>query len=297
MKHLISGLLLAGATAFMPVSHAQDRLDLSVPEDALEVQRKFLCSRTEGDVTYGYFEGKMYSRVEGERDRILFNLVGVNVRQCKDLMDPERGKGFRSVSREVMLYLDPETNEVLRTWENPWTGEAVDVIHVANDPVNMRRPIHVYREDGSPIEFNGLFKNGRVITSFNIPLFYKNPLGGEYQDYVGGTYHAMEMFNNYAYEDEVLDRNNMKLSRYSYSWTRVADWLPWMKMGDRLGVMFTSVIGARVNTVDDIPEPLLSEMRANYPKFLTPPPLDDDRPNETTWVITKAAIDAARGDN
>lgn len=114
MKHLLSGLLLGCAAAVMPGAQAQqDRLDISVPEDALEVQRKFLCSRTEGDVTYGYFEGKMYSRVEGERDRILFNLVGVNVRQCKDLMDPERGKGFRSVSREVMLYLDPETNEVL----------------------------------------------------------------------------------------------------------------------------------------------------------------------------------------
>lgn len=295
MKKILCGALLLGSMAALPtVTSAQDKLDLDVPEDALEVQRKFICSRAEGDPTYGYFQGKMYSRVEGERDRILFNLVGVNVRQCKNLSDPERGPGFRSVSREVMLYLDPETNEVLKTWENPWTGETLNVIHVANDPVNMRNPIYAYREDGTPIKFNGMFKNGRVFSSFNVPLFYKNPLGGDYQEYVGGTYHAMEMFNDYAYEDEVLDRNNMKLSRLSYSWTRVADWLPWMKMGDRIGIMFTSVIGARVNTVEDIPEPLLSEMKTNYPEFLTPPPLDDDRPNETSWVLTKAAIDAER---
>lgn len=294
-KSIGSALLLASTLAIAgPPAIGQDRLDISKPEDALEVQRKFICSRTEGDPTFGYFQGNMFSRVEGERDRILFKLVGVNVRQCKDYDDPKRGKGFRSVSREVMLYLDPETGEVLDQWENPWTGETVKVVHVANDPVNMRAPMHVYREDGTPIEFNGMFKNGRVFSSFNVPLFYKNPLGGDYQDYIGGTYHAMEMFNDYAYEDEVLDRNNMKLSRLSFSWTRVADWLPWMKMGGREGITFTATVGARVDTAEDIPEPLLSEMKANYPKFLTPPPLDDDRKNVTSWMLTKDAIDAER---
>ncbi len=285
---VIFGVFASGATL------AQDRLDITKPEEALEVQRKFICSRAENDPTFGYFQGTMYSRVEGERDRILFKLVGVNVRQCKNYHDEKRGPGFRSVSREVMLYLDPETNEVLDTWENPWTGDTVKVVHVANDPVNMREPMHAYRKDGTPLTFDGLFKNGRVFTSFNIPLFYKNPLGGDYQDYVGGTYHAMEMFNDYAYEDEVLDPDNMKLSQLSFSWTRVADWLPWMKMGDRIGVNYTVTIGARVNTAEDIPEPLLSEMKASYPKFLAPPPADDDRKNVTSWMLTKDAIDADR---
>lgn len=283
--------LLAAAT---PAYAQKAKLDISKAEDALAVQQKFICSRTEGETTYGYFEGSMLSRVEGERDRVLFKLQGVNIRQCENLEHPERGPGFRSVSREVMLYLDPATNEVLRTWTNPWTKEELEVLHVANDPVNMRAPIYAYRADGSQLEFDGLFKNGRVLTSFNIPLFYKNPLGGEYQEYVGGTYHAMEMFNDYAYEDEVLDPDNMSLKRMSFSWTRISDWLPWMKMGNRVGVVYTTTVGARVNGLDDLPEPLLSEMKANYPTFLTPPPLGDSRPNETSWMSTKQLIDARR---
>ena len=46
--------------------------------------------------------------------------------------------GYRLISREGMLYLDFDSGEVLRTWVNPYTGETVDVIHVANDPVNGR---------------------------------------------------------------------------------------------------------------------------------------------------------------
>jgi hypothetical protein len=39
-----------------------------------------------------------------------------------------------------MVSLDPKTNEIVDRWQNPWTGETVEVIHVANDPVNMRQP-------------------------------------------------------------------------------------------------------------------------------------------------------------
>ena len=46
--------------------------------------------------------------------------------------------GYRLISREGMLYLDFDAGEVLRIWDNPYTGETVDVIHVASDPVNGR---------------------------------------------------------------------------------------------------------------------------------------------------------------
>ena len=57
----------------------------------------------------------------------------MNVRQCVSVTNDQGEVGYRLISREVMLYLDPDTGEVLRTWDNPYTGETVDVIHVAND--------------------------------------------------------------------------------------------------------------------------------------------------------------------
>jgi hypothetical protein len=288
---LLAGLLPCFTLAAPP---EEARLDPAKPEEAIKIRQKFTCSLNEGETTIGWWQGSFYSRVEGERDRELFKVTGVNVRQCKNYHDPERGPGFRTVSREIMLYLDPETGEVLETWDNPWTGETVEVVHVANDPVNMRAPFYAYGKDGEGYTFDGLVKNGRVIVTSGYPLFYKNPLGGDYQEYIGGTYHAIEFFNNYAYEEDVFDPAVKKLDRMTLAWTRVADWLPWMKMGDRHGVMYTSTIGGRVTSLDELPEPLLTELKTNYPLYMEPPPLDDDRPNRTSWMGVKDLVDAQR---
>ncbi|NDH92576.1 MAG: DUF1838 domain-containing protein, partial [Actinobacteria bacterium] len=62
------------------------------------------------------------SRAPGEKDRHLFNVIGINTRQCERHTHPTRGAGFRSVSREIMVYLDPTTGQIIDTWKNPWTG-------------------------------------------------------------------------------------------------------------------------------------------------------------------------------
>jgi len=288
----LTSIAMALLLSVSPLVADQHRLDPNKPEDAIKIQQKFTCSLSEGETTMGYWQGSFYARVEGERDRELFKVQGINVRQCKNYEDEKRGPGFRSVSREIMLYLDPETSEVLKTWTNPYTGEELTVQHVANDPVNMRQPYYAYNEKGEPHVFKGLVKNGRVIVSSGYPLFYPNPLGGEYQEYIGGTYHAIEYFNDYAYEEDVFDPDVKKLDRMTIAWTRVADWLPWMKMGDKIGVMYTSTMGGRITSVEDLPEPLRTELKTNYALYMEPPPLDDARPNRTSWMGFKDIVDA-----
>lgn len=274
---------------------AADRLDPDDPDDVIKIQRKWNCSLVDGEPVIYWWYGAMYSRVPGERDRHLFNVQGMNVRACGTVSDPVRGTGYRSVSREVMFYLDPETDEVLRTWENPFTGETNEVIHVANDPVNARRPTFPLDENGDPaVSFRGTIKNGRIFTTGAAPLFYNNPMGGEYQDYVGGKYHAMEMFNSFAYEDETFDPNVPSNMKKSLGWSRVSKWLPWMEMGDRVGILVATTAGRRMKDFDELPDVVKDEILANHPIYTSPPPLDDARPNDTTWTITKRAIDAGR---
>ena len=54
------------------------------------------------------------------------------------------------VSREITLYLDPKTNEVLCSWQNPYTGKTVEAMYIANDPVNSC-PSFPIAADGKPI--------------------------------------------------------------------------------------------------------------------------------------------------
>lgn len=258
---------------------------------AWEIQRKSTCGTLRDErARFGIFEGRAYSRVPGEKDRHIFNVLGVNTRQCGTVTDEERGEGFRSVSREVMLYLDPETNEVLDTWDNPWSGESVEVVHVANDPVNMRAPRFERDASGKPASTTIRLYGDIAMTSVEFPLFYDNPLGSEYQAYIGGHYQAMEIFNTAYVTEEILEAES--LGRSYISWSRIAQWLPWMQMGSKPGLMVINATGFSSWDRDDIPEPLRSVLEERYPTYFVPPPVTDERPNETSWTVFRKHIEA-----
>jgi hypothetical protein len=293
MRKLLSITTALAALAFGAPSASAQTLDLTKAQDVLTASRKLQCSLEDGKPTVFWWEGHAYSRVAGEKDRKLFNVEGMNVRTCLTVKDEKRGTGYRLVSREVLFYLDPNTNEVLRTWKNPWTGEEVEVVHVANDPVNGR-PSFPIGADGKPMESRFKQKNGVAWTTGEAPLFYPNPLAGDYQDYAGGTYHAMEMINFFADEKELLDATSKEAMDVKISWGRISQWIPWMKMGDKQGIMIFHTGGMKLKNWDELPVVVKDEIKKNYAEYVAPPPTNDARPNETSWTYAKKKIDEAR---
>jgi len=276
--------MFAGSTALA------ETIDASSPDGFVQISRKIQCSlKDEEPVTYTW-AGRAYARVPGERDKHVFNLEGMNVRQCISVEDDKRGTGFRLVSREIMLYLDPKTNEVLRTWENPWTGASNEVIHVANDPVNGR-PTFGRDADGNPSVRPLKEINGTWFMNFEVPLFYTNPLAGDYQKYVGGTYHATEIFDFSGDLEELLDAEQA-ITHPTVAWVRIAKWLPWMEMGDRVGILYFNAVGKKLESWDQLSDVMKTEIAASYPDYTAPPPVSDTRPNETSWTYMKKIIDS-----
>lgn len=281
---LAVGLMAMGVSAA-----GQTRmLDLDKPEDAYVVMRKIICGSTQdGKVRYGTWWGRTYGRVPWEKDRHIFNVMGVNVRQCATVKDAERGEGFRSVSREVMFYLDPKTNKVLETWDNPYTGQKNTVVHVANDPVNMREPMFVRGKDGAPIKI-ALEPVGKDLFSYRseVPLYYENPLLGPNQKEMGGMYQAMEIFTHF-YPKDLLDASAKDLSGAHLAWNRVSQWLPWMMMEGRPGSLIFVTAGYSAKGFDELDPALKDQISRNFPKYKEPPPATDSRPNETSWTYYK----------
>jgi hypothetical protein len=281
--------MIAAATLAGVAAEAR-MLDPAKSEDALEINKRITCGVADGVPAVYYFSGQVWSRVQGEPDRHVFNTEAMNIRQCVPATDAKRGKGYRMVSREVLFYTDPKTNAVLREWANPWTGETVPIMHVNNDPVNGR-PSFPVTADGKPYTIKLKQVGPWSQTSGLAPLFYTNPLAGDYQDYVGGNYHAMEMLTSSMLTSDLLD--TAKPTVYpAISWTRVSVWLPWMKMRGRQGQLVFQSSGAKVKSYADLPAVVRDEIAANYPAYTAPPPGDDPRPNETTWTVFKKWADA-----
>ena len=82
--------------------------ELNPGKGYLTASRKITCSLKDNQpiVYWGY--GRAYSRVPGERDKLLFRVEGMNIRQCATIEDDKRGLGFRMVSRELLFYQDPD---------------------------------------------------------------------------------------------------------------------------------------------------------------------------------------------
>ncbi len=286
----IAAGLLAMALDAAPAAAAP--LDLSSGADALVAYRKIQCSAKDSTPALYHWSGHVFSRVPGEPDRHIFDVEGMNIRQCVTVNDPKRGLGFKMVSRELMFYLDPSTGAVLKTWLNPFTGRTLEVIPVVNDPVNMR-PMFATDDQGKPFSFGARVEGGRVFLSTEIPLFYRNPLAGDYQDYIGNQYHAMEIFDFVVDKADLLNRDKPEASA-SVSWVRVAEWLPWMEMGGRAGLMVMNATGQKVASIDQLPPVLRDEIHTAYPAWTAPPPVDDQRPNETSWTYFKKVLAARK---
>jgi len=291
----ISAVIATALTAVialtsLPAAAKSKKIDLNTPEGVNLVGRKIQCGATDNTPTIYYFHGEGFARVPGERDRKLFNVEGYNVRQCVSVTDPVRGTGWRLVSRELLLYVDPATGELLREWKNPWTGETVKVLQTANDPVNQR-PVFPIGADGKPATWPGTINGNQWWNTITVPLFYKNPLGGEYQKNVGGVYHATEMFNFFGNINELLDPKNTNPA-VQVGWVRLADWLPWMEMSGRAGMIYIHAAGRKIDNYEQMSAVMKKAIETEYPEYRTPPPGTDDRPNETSWTYFKKKFPA-----
>lgn len=289
MKTLIAAL---GAGVFaVSAAAAQDPLSFDDPADVVEMNRKIACSTVDGEPVTFYWHGYAFSRRMGEPDRRLFRVEGMNVRTCGTVEHPEYGTGYRMVSRELLLYLDPETNEILSSWDNPWTGETVDVLHVANDPVNSRAPSFPNGPAG-PATFRGSIQGDDFWQTATVPLWYPNPLASEFEAEIGGTYHATEMFNFFGNVSNLTDPDETTAD-VEVGWVRMSDWLPWMQMNGREGVIYFHTAGTKLESWDALPDFFKAEIAAHYPEYDSPPPVDDDRANVTSWTYYR---DVARGE-
>ena len=182
--------------------------------------------------------------------------------------------------------MDPKTGKVVNKWINPWTNKECDVVHIVNDPVNSRG---VMTSDaiGTPFETF----DGRVFWNIEVPLLYPNALKGDaYKDYIGVNkpmYQAIEMFNFSVDEKELTDGKKQRADNVNISWARVGQWLPWMQMGDKDGWVVFNGQGKKLSNYEQLPKELKDFIKTEHPEFMSAPPLDDKRPNETSWTYFK----------
>ena len=246
--------------------------------------RAFVKTRAslDGSDVVTRFSGEVIAMMPGGEWRSLFGLDGYNVARSV-----EAEGGYDLLTREAVFYLDPRTREVLRTWENPFTGETVDVIHIWNDPVNQR-----FRPQGprGPWRVPAREWGEDVIFSLEVPLAYPSPLPrAQFPDNSqDDRYAAVEMFGFTTTRAGLLD--DAPSARAQVSWSRIAPWLPFMRMADRPGALVYHALGAKVaGGYAALPDWMRAEVEAHDGTFARAPESFTE-PNETSWTYFRKLV-------
>ena len=232
---------------------------------------------------YGFLDGYVMGVAPGGAIKTFAGFRGLGTTR---LLPLEGEHGYRRVLREVVFYTDLETGEVLEEMENPFTGEKVRVVPVANDPFNriireseLSRPsfggLNTNEKlEAKPFILNWkLFPNDRLMMERHINLYYPNAL--DPKKWIRESAGPMnQVTETYVYNMSLADLQNPELTTLDTTtvWGRHTPWLPWMLMGQTPGHCLYNVMAASLNSLEEAPDQRIIEYIAkHYPKYLDAP--------------------------
>lgn len=259
-------------------------IDFSSPEWNRDAWARMQSDLAPGKQRIGRYKGTVLAVVPGQAVQPLFGFEGFAVSRLLFRKDGN----YRRLNREVVIYTDRQTGEVIDQWTNPWTDEVVDVVHVANDPFNydiatymVMQPEDIGGETpAAPVRVPLLLPwerlgDGTLMLATDMHLYYPNALQPDKwpRESSGPMVRVSEMFRYFV---PVAELENPALTTVSWhgTWNRVTPWLPWMLMGDQPGHVLYVGLMASADSFDDVSADVLAYVRETFPEFLTAP--DED---------------------
>lgn len=295
MKHFIlTSVLLFIAILIGQAQQTNGRtspLNLDNPADNRLAFIKMRASLDTNEVTIYHWTGKIYAFIDGQRTEALFDIEAMNIAIIK-----QDGSDYHMLTRETGVYRDLTTGKILTRWFNPIIRDSVAVVPIWNDPVNQTYSLQG-RGGTWGVPYARLGK-GRISMFSDIWLMYPSPLPVKEfpENSRSDQYQAGELFQFFMDEKELIDPSTKNI--YSeVGWTRISDFLPWMRMGSRQGYLVYQCRGNKTSGgLETIPADFREFILQNKPEYAAPPSTYE-RPNMTTWrYFRQQANPAARKD-
>ena len=297
---------LAGMSAgvmMLDNAGAADSLDFDDPYDNLYAFGKIWAGYDKPQI--GAFHGLMYARIGTRRLIPLFGYTGTGVMQSK--IDGDGNLWVRG--KETGYFTDLATGDILETWDNPFTGETVEVFNFYNSNMGGKLTAEMPRfamgaaKDEPTLMNKGTEKGASGIVPFVLPFQtygndlmlawdyaheYTNPVTPERwpKASTGPRINPSEHFTFSMSRAQVVDRSEPSV-RFQAGFSRVSQWWPWMRMGGNefqddvlIGRMFSH---RGLADYGDVPPKVLAYIEKNVPEYLEPP---DDWPQvmpRGTW--------------
>jgi len=187
---------------------------------------------------------------------------------------PGEDSTFEVDHYEVAYYSKFDTTEPLSDWENPLTGEVIELPHFVLGPVPRFYGPGIGKDPASfaPDPLNITMIGDRVyiptLSKFQFPNSLTTEEWGRYGGSPATYWDSMLVFS--ADIEDALDEDKTHVSAEMHMQNLVS-WAPYFKLGDSPGRTMVRAYGQHISGYDDLP----ADVRANLEKF-TPEIFDLD---------------------
>lgn len=255
-------------------------VDLSTGAGTAQTMARIVGNTNLAKTKHGWYRGRIMGVAPGSAVRDLLGIKGMSSQR----LEPLAGQpGWALLQKEVGFFFDLDSGEVIDRWENPYTSETVDVMHIANPSVSRTiepvvRDSRFYDDPQKALEAERPFilpwqhAGDRLFVEQHTNFWAKNPLDPAKwkRESSGPMLQVSDMMSfNVRYSD-VQNPEQTSLENWG-SWVHVRPWQPWMLMATAPGHCLYNCFTGSADSLADIPADIVATTRARFPDFLTAP--------------------------
>ena len=267
LKGLGAGALGAAALAGCAEDQRRVPLDLSDPVSRMRARVKTFGSLA-GETVHRVSRGHVWAYFnEGNLDP-LFSMINYNVTRWRQVEEYE----YEATMNEVALFTRFDTDEVITQWDNPYTGETVEIQQYIVGPIYIQNGL-----DGTVTDENATMVpqnmewwtvGGKLFIPTQSTFAFPNPLRPEVwpRASVGPTFH-WDSFMFFAADIADLENPDLTMAPAISHYQETLNWNPWMLMGQRPGRQLSRGYGCKLRSLDEMPANLRARREEYSPEI------------------------------
>ena len=288
------------ALASVAVAAARERAAVSKSElprvnDPRESLRLFV--KTSGDLSGAAFSrsyaGQLFAVEPGSQTRPLLSVEGFGLGWTRLQADGSCHQAWR----ELLIFKDSATDEILDQWRNPYTDEICEVSHIHNRSVNLHLKatgepsgaIGYSFDDARPKAVNlpWVRQGDRMVVSLDTRSVIDSPLSPiQWRRESSGLRVSLTEFASHSALLADLTSSKLTSAPSVGTTTRLSPWLPWMMMGPVPGQVILRCQTRKAPGMAAIAPQLREFAARRFPDFLqVPSEADYALPTETSWSV------------
>ena len=279
-RNLLAGAAVAASSAATRLSaNAQTSnwpYDLSKPEDNVDLFAKVVGS-LDDRTTYLQYYGEIFSVVPNQVQARILRLKGI----AKSKWGKTGDHTFFRRNYDLGLFCDPETDEILETYQNPFTGEENRPLHYKSGP--LEGTVSSIRANGTPYILPWRITGDQLSlteTSYGERENYLSP-----HTWPKASTGPQLYFNTSStYFADVNDVANPDLLSVTadHVWTFLTPFPAWMLVGDMPGFAMWRWAARKIIDSGELDPGIVAGIEQRVPNFFT-----DEKPwaeHSNGWI-------------